>query len=401
MTEPTRRRSRKATTPSLPIDQTPMEMAEVPNPPNGDRPHADSCGGLNQQIEGKRREAISLDDFIRQQALLPGATIHARLRAVRLDVGHIGKDKRNNGQGAGYAFRGIDDALNHVGPMMVRYGVTVEIEVEECELTREVVELQSGKERVDSHAKLRLRVRFTCDPPHGAEAEDLHLYRVTQVTYGEGLDFGSDKAINKATSAAFKYAIFLGFCLPVAPEALQDSDHDGKQEERDRSRPGTNQQRRQGRTQDGPPPMKLCPECGKQAVITSKPEFGGGFVCYKAKGGCGARFDTEADLTPQGGQTEVSQDHKPAEQPAKPVDPEKTKFWRYCQSLRIEPADAAALWERWWNTPDRAALAAWCVANNVDEETEDAAWTQYGSAEAAINAMREMVDATGSSTPAT
>jgi hypothetical protein len=33
-----------------------------------------------------------------------------------------------------------------------------------------------------------------------------------------------------------------------------------------------------------------CPNCGKDAVIKGKPEYGGGWVCYSKKGGCGAKF---------------------------------------------------------------------------------------------------------------
>ena len=35
---------------------------------------------------------------------------------------------------------------------------------------------------------------------------------------------------------------------------------------------------------------KTCPECGAAAIIVGKPEYGGGWVCYKAKGGCGTKF---------------------------------------------------------------------------------------------------------------
>ena len=33
-----------------------------------------------------------------------------------------------------------------------------------------------------------------------------------------------------------------------------------------------------------------CPECGKETVIKGKTEYGGGFLCWKKKGGCGAKF---------------------------------------------------------------------------------------------------------------
>lgn len=33
-----------------------------------------------------------------------------------------------------------------------------------------------------------------------------------------------------------------------------------------------------------------CPVCGKEAIIKGKQEYGGGWLCYKKKGGCGAKF---------------------------------------------------------------------------------------------------------------
>lgn len=35
---------------------------------------------------------------------------------------------------------------------------------------------------------------------------------------------------------------------------------------------------------------RTCPTCGKAAIIKGKTEFGGGWLCYKNKGGCGAKF---------------------------------------------------------------------------------------------------------------
>lgn len=36
--------------------------------------------------------------------------------------------------------------------------------------------------------------------------------------------------------------------------------------------------------------QRKCPECGKPAIIKGKTEYGGGFVCFKKKDGCGAKF---------------------------------------------------------------------------------------------------------------
>lgn len=48
---------------------------------------------------------------------------------------------------------------------------------------------------------------------------------------------------------------------------------------------------------------RVCPHCGQNAIIKGKEEYGGGWLCYKAKGGCGAKFkdnDTKITDQPQG-----------------------------------------------------------------------------------------------------
>ncbi len=43
-----------------------------------------------------------------------------------------------------------------------------------------------------------------------------------------------------------------------------------------------------------------CPACGKEAIIKGKKEYGGGFVCYVKKGGCGAKYqDDDPAITGQ------------------------------------------------------------------------------------------------------
>ncbi len=35
---------------------------------------------------------------------------------------------------------------------------------------------------------------------------------------------------------------------------------------------------------------RVCPNCGKDTIIKGKAEFGGGWICFAKKGGCGAKF---------------------------------------------------------------------------------------------------------------
>src|SRR5438132_3871209 len=36
--------------------------------------------------------------------------------------------------------------------------------------------------------------------------------------------------------------------------------------------------------------QRKCPRCGREAIIKGKEDWGGGWLCYSKKGGCGAKF---------------------------------------------------------------------------------------------------------------
>lgn len=38
---------------------------------------------------------------------------------------------------------------------------------------------------------------------------------------------------------------------------------------------------------------RICPKCKKATIITGKAEYGGGFICWSKKGGCGAKFTAQ------------------------------------------------------------------------------------------------------------
>ena len=45
---------------------------------------------------------------------------------------------------------------------------------------------------------------------------------------------------------------------------------------------------------------RVCPACGKDAIVRGKPEYGGGWLCFKKKDGCGSKFaENDALITSQ------------------------------------------------------------------------------------------------------
>ena len=74
--------------------------------------------------------------------------------------------------------------------------------------------------------------------------------------------------------------------------------------------------------------VRRCPECGAAAIIKGKSEWGGGWVCWPKKGGCGAKFgDDDNRITgQQQGQVEN----------ADPFDVENTLFKMAAKRSQID-----------------------------------------------------------------
>lgn len=128
-------------------------------------------------------------------------------------IGAISKDRKNP---VGFKYRGIEDALNHLQPALIEFGISIEIECHHLE-NRIFLEKGEKKDRLSYHASLLMDVTFV--------AEDGS--RSKRTAAGEGLDIAGDKSTNKAMAAAFKYAIFLGLCVPLEDNVLDDPDSTG------------------------------------------------------------------------------------------------------------------------------------------------------------------------------
>lgn len=124
--------------------------------------------------------------------------IYAAISAAMADIGAISKDKYS--KEIGYKFRGIDDVMNALKPVLTKNKIFTVPQV--LEQTREErVTVKGVKLR---YSLLRIAFRFYTTDGSFVEA----------VTLGEGMDSG-DKASNKAMAIAYKYALFQVFCIPT------------------------------------------------------------------------------------------------------------------------------------------------------------------------------------------
>jgi hypothetical protein len=134
--------------------------------------------------------------------------IYKLIPMMMADLGAVKKERKNDAQG--YMFRGIEDFLQAVHPVMVKHGVFCTPEVIEC-TTSEVRKQKNGSEQVSFRVLLRINHRFY--------AHDGSYVTVT--TEGEGID-QSDKSSNKAMSAGLKYALIGLFSIPT--KDIEDAD---------------------------------------------------------------------------------------------------------------------------------------------------------------------------------
>lgn len=136
--------------------------------------------------------------------------VYQAINSVQSELAKIGITKsRTNQQGASYKFRGIDDVFNTISPLLAEHGLCILPRV----LARDCVERQTKAGGAIFYVTVEVEFDFVC-------AEDGSKHTVK--TFGEAMDT-SDKATNKAMSAAYKYAALQAFAIPT--EGDNDSEN--------------------------------------------------------------------------------------------------------------------------------------------------------------------------------
>jgi len=116
----------------------------------------------------------------------------------------ISKDQTNTHQK--YKFRGIDDIYNALSSLMATNNLSL--------MPKKVERWASSGEKT-IHVTVKVIYEFI-------SSVDGSSYQIEM--WGEALDF-SDKATNKAMSAAYKYACIQAFCIPTEGDEDADSQH--------------------------------------------------------------------------------------------------------------------------------------------------------------------------------
>ena len=140
-------------------------------------------------------------------------TIYEAVAAVIEEMSSIGKTGRNKEQG--YNFRGIDAVLIELHPLFAKHGIFFAPTV----IERLYEERLSKQGNIGHCAHLHVAYKV-----YGPSGDFIELS-----TWGEGLDY-SDKATNKAMTAAFKYAMFELFAICDPAEDSDATTEDGGQQ---------------------------------------------------------------------------------------------------------------------------------------------------------------------------
>jgi hypothetical protein len=136
------------------------------------------------------------------------ADVYTRIAAVSAELSKDGISKSRKNQAQGYSFRGIDEVLNALAPLLAKHGLVILPRI----LSRECTEREAKSGGVLFSVTVSAAFDFVA-------ASDGSSHTVQ--TFGEAMD-SADKATNKAMSAAYKYAAFLAFCIPT--EGDNDAD---------------------------------------------------------------------------------------------------------------------------------------------------------------------------------
>lgn len=160
-----------------------------------------TIANLTQNQQGLMTENNQLRGLISDlQAGKSVPLIYTKMLEVKKDIGSVGKDQKNMGQG--WTFRGIDQFVNALHPILNKHGVGILPSVVQHSEPKFITNEKTGK----TSKNTQITVKYTFFAEDGST--------VDVVMPAEGVDPG-DKGTNKALSAAFKYCLIQAFCVPT------------------------------------------------------------------------------------------------------------------------------------------------------------------------------------------
>ena len=144
-----------------------------------------------------------------------GGKIYKAIADAMAEISPVAKNNENTGQR--FMYRGIDDIMNELHPILVKHRIFIRMETTDRKREeRKTVKTDKYGNTAESslmYSILTITYHFTAD--------DGSSVPVTVV--GEAMDSG-DKSCNKAMAVAMKYACLQLFCIPTEDMADPDSE---------------------------------------------------------------------------------------------------------------------------------------------------------------------------------
>lgn len=143
----------------------------------------------------------------------PIPMIYTAMASIMEETKAIAKTEQNESQK--YKFRGIDNVMNELHGVFAKYKVFPIPEVVEYEVKEKITEkTYNGQKTTSILYYTRVKVRYHFTTVDGSE--------IVTTNVGEAMDSG-DKSMNKAMSAALKYALMQMLLIPTAEEKDPDA----------------------------------------------------------------------------------------------------------------------------------------------------------------------------------
>src|SRR3990167_4569554 len=173
--------------------------------------------------------------------------IFEAINKIMVELEPVAKSRKNESQG--YMFRGVDDVMNALYPLLTKHGVFPSI-VDTQDIRSDEVVSKGGNKGY--HYVRRYTIRFY--------ATDGSFIDVK--SDGEAIDYG-DKASNKAASVAYREALLKTFVVPFENNDIENADHELKPTSSKpvASKPVTLPVK-------NTPEKLVCSGCGKDAAIS-------------------------------------------------------------------------------------------------------------------------------------
>jgi hypothetical protein len=132
---------------------------------------------------------------------MSGLRVYSAITAITAELARCGIAKSKINEAEQYAYRGIDDVMEALAPLLAKHRL--------CVLPRVLERTSCDRASADGEPAISVAIKIAFDI---VSARDGSSHTIE--AYGEALD-SADKATSKAMSSAYKSAMVQAFCIPV------------------------------------------------------------------------------------------------------------------------------------------------------------------------------------------